>query len=211
MEHVELALAVHPRVPSEVWEPRCLLCRLARTQPAAYEYSTQALMDGVESQEGIAARLAEEFDFHTTQPQLSRHRRHHLLPAFQRARERFEALVTQLQMRPDIPPLELVKALDEATLIELRGHLEGCEDPAIAARLASSIASLSKAYIAGELAGDEQDKLQLENEVARLKAEVARGDYEAAFVAYVEQHHPELVPALQSRQAPAGEPQGATE
>jgi len=205
MSSIDLPMPVfaHPGIPTPSWQPRCELCRLSRDNSEAYEYVTRALLGGSATQQEIADQLHERFGVNVTQPQVSNHRRKHLLPDLQAAHETFAATQALLAYLGDVEPVDLAKRVQGVALMKCHMSLQSAEEPRDIAALSQAIRALSKGISDVEMAGIEQEAKALDVQTRQLKLDLQQGNYREAFVAYVEQHYPHLVPAL-SGEADAG-------
>lgn len=193
------ALRANRLVPTPHWQPRCDLCRLRRTHPEAYDWLTTQLLDGALTQEEIAAEISARTGLAVEQPQVSRHKTKHLDPTVRDTYETFIGRTVMLQALGDMPPAEMAVAYAQLALLELGKRLPEASDKN-APSIAAGIAALSRAVQSGVKLPKELAALDLETAEAEARRATAEGDYQDAFVAYVEQHYPELAGKLAAEQ-----------
>jgi hypothetical protein len=200
------ALLDNTLIPTSSWEPRCHLCRLARSNPDAYEWCTDQLLDGMLTQDQIAAEMLARYNVTTTQGRLSEHKTKHLDPALRDARETFIGHRVMLDFCRDMEPGQMAVVYAQLAIMKLYDKLETHEgelplEAKDAAGIGSALAALSKALQSGAKLPVDLEVAALAAETAKLKAEIARGDHQEAFAAWVEQNYPELVPHLAHKHA----------
>lgn len=192
------ALQASNLLPTPHWQARCDVCRLRRTNPAAYDWSTVALLEGTLTQQEIADELAARWDVHFTQPQLSNHKTNHLDPTLADAFETFLGHAMMLEALGDISPEQQAVAYAQLALIEMGNRLKAAGDKEVAS-IASAIASLSKAIQTGVKVPAELQNLAQSVQKTELEAAVAAGEYEEGLFQHFKQFYPDLLPVLEAR------------
>lgn len=189
-------------IPTPHWQPRCDVCRLRKTNPEAYNWSTFALLDGTLTQEEIAAEMLSRWGIALTQPQLSNHKTKHLDPSLSDAFETFLGHSMMLEALGDMPPEQMAVVYAQIALIEMGQKLKSVGNKE-AAGVASAMASLSKAIQTGVKIPAELQSLVQSVRKTELETAVAAGNYEEGLFQHFKQFYPDLLPLLEARASQA--------
>lgn len=189
------ALRENRFVPTTHWQPRCELCRLMRDRAEAFEWLSRELRLAKLTQQQIADGLRERFEVEVTQSQVSTHKTRHFDPDWEDAHETFVASRAMLQFCGDMPPEQMAVVYAQLAIMTLGAKLRDAP-PKVAAPIGNAIAALSRALQTGSKLPHELDQAALDVHAARMRSMLAEGDLREAFVGYVEQHYPQLLPAL---------------
>lgn len=190
-----VALRENRFIPTRHWQPRCELCRLMRDLPEAFEWLSRELRLAKLTQQQIADGLREQWGVEVTQGQVSTHRTRHFQPDWEDAHETFIASRALLQFCGDMPPDQMAVVYAQLAIMALGAQIKAA-GPKEAAGIGNAIAALSRALQTGSKLPAELDQAALDVHTARMRSMLAEGDLREAFVGYVEQHYPQLLPAL---------------
>ncbi|MBI2299832.1 MAG: hypothetical protein HYU66_12970 [Armatimonadetes bacterium] len=201
----------HPLLRTGHWQPRCDLCRLAQTQPEAYDWLEGELISPTMTQEEIAAQLWLRWRVEADQPQISNHKCKHVDPMLAEWRKRFVTRRAVVTAAGDLSPADMATAEAQIAIMDLQEAREQAEDPEIKAKLAASIAALARVLLSGAIAPAKIEHAELQVKREAAEAELAEGNLADELVAFVTAHRPGLLPWLAAGQDPPAPPAPAGE
>lgn len=179
----------------------CHICDLAWTHPEVYDWSEQAILDGLLTQAEIAAELTARTGQRFDQPQVSNHRSRHLTPMLHEYRAAFAAQMASLSVFGELGPEQMAVVNAQLTSMKLQQAIDqldasDADNAPLLAKLATAQATVDKALQTAVKTTHEVDGLQHANRQAEIAEQLAEGQYQEAFAAWVEENHPHIAALL---------------
>jgi hypothetical protein len=199
------AVLANPLVATRHRAPSCEICRLHRTHPEVFAWLTEELL-GETAEQLTQAEIAFEASRRTglsiTQSQVSNHKTRHLDPDLKDVIEGFVGHMAMMEVFSGCSAADMAMNASKMGVARLLKLLDDQDlEPKVAASVAAAMASLNSVLLRGERIDVERalDEVKLRGEEAREA--LAAGEFQEAFVAWVEQNHPDLLGALTQHQA----------